>query len=363
MIKTIKSKKSWIETDVIDKLSNLSKLEGVKKIVALPDIHQGKMPVGVAYLTKDKIYPSFVGNDIGCGMSLYNTFIDKKKFKLKKVIKKLSKIENLRNLETKIDDEIKSLKHLNKFGTIGSGNHFAEFLEIKEIVSNELSNKYKIDKNSMYFLVHSGSRDYLNNYIDGLKYKKLYYEGFDFSSDLYEEYMSYHNNAILYAKLNREEIRRKLFDILNFDKYQKLIDINHNFIERLNIDSNNYFIHRKGANSSDDRLLIIAGSRGSSSYIVRAKKDINLDFNRSIAHGAGRRWSRTSCKDRLENIYRRKDLRELNFNENLICRDKNLYYEEAKEAYKSIKVVIDDMVAFDMIEVIAILKPVLTFKN
>ena len=46
----------------------------------------------------------------------------------------------------------------------------------------------------------------------------------------------------------------------------------------------------------------------------------------------------------------------------VICEDKELLYEEAPQAYKNISVVIDDLVDAGLIDVIAILKPVVTYK-
>jgi release factor H-coupled RctB family protein len=46
----------------------------------------------------------------------------------------------------------------------------------------------------------------------------------------------------------------------------------------------------------------------------------------------------------------------------VICEDKALLYEEAPQAYKNITTVIDDLVAMGLIEVIAVLKPLVTYK-
>ena len=46
----------------------------------------------------------------------------------------------------------------------------------------------------------------------------------------------------------------------------------------------------------------------------------------------------------------------------VICEDKELLYEEAPQAYKNITVVIDDLVQAGLVEVLAVLKPVVTYK-
>lgn len=46
----------------------------------------------------------------------------------------------------------------------------------------------------------------------------------------------------------------------------------------------------------------------------------------------------------------------------MICEDKELLYEEAPQAYKNINVVIQDLVDAGLAEVLAILRPVITYK-
>lgn len=46
----------------------------------------------------------------------------------------------------------------------------------------------------------------------------------------------------------------------------------------------------------------------------------------------------------------------------MICEDKELLYEEAPQAYKNISIVIDDLVQEGLVDVVATLKPVVTYK-
>ena len=61
--------KNWMEGNAINQAYEVCKLDGVQAAFAMPDLHAGKTPVGVAVITKDKIYPHLIGTDIGCGMS------------------------------------------------------------------------------------------------------------------------------------------------------------------------------------------------------------------------------------------------------------------------------------------------------
>ena len=47
----------------------------------------------------------------------------------------------------------------------------------------------------------------------------------------------------------------------------------------------------------------------------------------------------------------------------MICEDKDLIYEEAPQAYKDIHVVIADLCRAGLVEVIATLRPLITYKT
>ena len=47
----------------------------------------------------------------------------------------------------------------------------------------------------------------------------------------------------------------------------------------------------------------------------------------------------------------------------VICEDRGLLYEEAPMVYKNIEIVIGDLEAAGLIDVIAILRPVMTYKT
>jgi len=69
-MKIIKNQKLWMETEAIRQLENIEKYLGVVDCVGLPDLHPAKTPVGTTIVTKNVIYPSLIGNDIGCGIAL-----------------------------------------------------------------------------------------------------------------------------------------------------------------------------------------------------------------------------------------------------------------------------------------------------
>ena len=130
-----------MESDAIQQLENISGLEYVKNVIGLPDLHSGKVPVGTTIQTKNAIYPFFIGNDIGCGMALFDTNIKMKRFDLNSFSKKLE--------GTCIQGEY----------SIGGGNHFAELQCIEKIYYKEHAENCNLNKKHLYLLVHSGSRN------------------------------------------------------------------------------------------------------------------------------------------------------------------------------------------------------------
>ena len=106
---------------------------------------------------------------------------------------------------------------------------------------------------------------------------------------------------------------------------------------------------------------MIPGSRGDYSYLVKPIGEQNNNAY-SLAHGAGRKWSRALAKGNLKK-YSQSSFVKTSLGSRIICEDKDLIYEEAPEAYKKIDVVIADMVDAGLISIIAKFKPVITYKK
>lgn len=118
---------------------------------------------------------------------------------------------------------------------------------------------------------------------------------------------------------------------------------------------------------------MIPGSRGASSYLVMPSNSSFQDCEDeppnlgtsgwSLAHGAGRKMARTMA--RVGGKARHPDASKLLITElqsRVVCDDKNLLYEERPEAYKNVACVVADLVAHRLCRVVAIMKPILTYK-
>lgn len=363
IIRVIASDKNWIEGNAVQQLEKTAELKGIKMAVGLPDLHAGKgYPVGAAFVTQGWIYPALVGNDIGCGMGLWQTDLKLSKMKPEKWASRLSLDDAWDGdaAEWLVSHCLPATLFERAIGTIGGGNHFAELQRIESIENSGAFNSLELDKNRLYLLVHSGSRGLgeltLRHHVE-----KFGHNGIIAESDEAKDYISKHNQAVLWAQANRALIAHRFTEALR-SECKKVFDLNHNTVLPKDIDGHSYWLHRKGASPSDCGPLVIPGSRGSFSYLVKPIGD-QTNNAYSLAHGAGRKWLRSDAKGRLAGKYKIYDFQKTDLGSFVICEDKDLIYEEAPQAYKNIDIVIQDMKEAGLIEVIAILRPVITYKT
>ena len=131
-------------------------------IRVMPDVHAGKVgPIGLTMkLAHRRVIPNLLGNDIGCGLSVFRLYTKNKKLtasdfaKLDKVIHE--RVPAFSNDEIIHEDAVKLIDNLvfdapidvNRaaatFGTLGGGNHFIEIDQDEE--------------GNYYLSIHSGSR-------------------------------------------------------------------------------------------------------------------------------------------------------------------------------------------------------------
>ncbi len=364
MTKIIASEKSWIEGAAVMQLETTSKLEGIERAVGMPDIHPGKgSPVGAVFLSRGKFYPHIPGNDIGCGMGLWQTTLKANKVKTDKWMKKLSDLENPwdGNIREWLDNEqITSEGFEAAHGTLGGGNHFAELQKVETVFDSDTFDNLSLDKKRLFLLIHSGSRslgESLYRYHTSAK-------GAGFLSEESEEaktYLKRHDEAVRWAVANRKLLAFRFAEQLGAD-CQSVLDSSHNSITSVRVNGDKVWVHRKGATPSDVGPVMIPGSRGSFSYLVTAIGDQEENLW-SLAHGAGRKWNRSSCKGRLKERWTAASLSKTELGSHVICEDKELLYQEAPQAYKNIETVIRDMTDAGLIKVIASFRPVLTYKT
>lgn len=349
----INSGKNWIEQAAKDQLLGVSRLPGVIKAVGLPDLHPGKTPVGMAVLSQGLLYPHLIGNDIGCGMTLFATGVKKKKFRMDKWTSKLNHIRELGDIPC--DNPYEEECPIRDLGTIGGGNHFAEFQCIDQIFDEEAVKRLGLTSDQILLLIHCGSRGY------GQEILSEFYNphGLKEGSPDANAYLEQHDNALLWAKRNRLLTAKKLLGCLDVSNETiTILESCHNYVEQ----TEEGFLHRKGSVTTKKGAVVIPGSRGSLTYLCMPRENTSFSLD-SLSHGAGRKWARSICKSRIDKKYDRDSIRTTGLKSRVVCHDTNLLFAEAPEAYKNVEQVIAVLQDFGLIDVVATLRPLITYKG
>jgi len=358
------SSKSWIEGEAVRQLYATAKLDGVRRAVGFPDLHPGKgSPVGAAFVTDGMIYPHLIGGDIGCGMGLFKTDLARRNAKLDRWAEKQFHLEHPWDQEVSdylVEQGLESTEFDSALGTIGGGNHFAELQAIEKVLDADEFKKLDLSKQQLVVLVHSGSRG-LGETILRAHLDQHLGDGVEIESPAAEEYLRGHDLAVRWAKANRELIARRFVETIGAQA-DPLWDGCHNSITRRDSSTGTEWLHRKGAVDAENSFVVIPGSRGSMSYIVKPTGD-GESHAWSLAHGAGRKWARSDARQRMRERFSVSELAQTPLGGRVVCEERDLLYEEAPAAYKNIEAVIADLVAAGLVSVIATLRPLLTYKT
>ena len=361
------------------------------KIRIMPDVHAGKgCTIGTTMTVTDKIVPSMVGVDIGCGM--YTVYLGNIDIDFEKVDTISHSIPSGRNVwegrQERFDlttlccyRNLKDTKRLERsIGTLGGGNHFIEIDE---------------DENGgKYLVIHSGSRNlgtqvaefYQNIAIDLNSGKEEYFKQRDEIIRTYKEqgrrceiqdalkalenefhakepslprdlcflYGSFMDDYLhdvdicqKFAERNRAKMAEIILDYCNWEALEVFQTI-HNYIDV------NEMILRKGAVSAKagEKLLIPINMRDGS--IIGIGKG-NEDWNFSAPHGAGRLMSRSAAFERLTMAEYETEM--AGIYSTCVVPDT---LDESPMAYKSISEIIGNIAP--TADIICKLKPVYNFK-
>lgn len=362
-ISYITSDDLWIEGLAIQQLQTTANLSHMQRVVGMPDLHPGRgYPIGAAFFSHGHLYPALVGNDIGCGMALWQTDIPGRKYNADKFEKKLSAIDDVAEeswLDEHLVENLQAHPWRSALGSIGGGNHFAELQQVDHIVDSQRFQQAGLDSRHLLLLAHSGSRG-LGQSILQRHITAFSHDGLAEGSAAARDYLAEHNDALAFARVNRQLIATRILQQLRADG-QSVLDVAHNFVEPRAINGQQGWLHRKGATPDDRGLVIIPGSRGDYSWLVQPVT--SEETLHSLAHGAGRKWMRTECKGRLSGKYTPTQMARTELGSRVICRDRQLIYEEAPQAYKSVASVVDCLVQAGLVEPIARLRPLLTLKT
>jgi release factor H-coupled RctB family protein len=359
-IHLITSPESWIEQAAVDQLHQTATLPGIDRVVGLPDLHAGRgIAVGAAFWSRGIVYPHLVGSDIGCGMGLWRSGIPLRKFRPDAAVRKLTGLEQPWAGDAAARLEAAGLPPFpaDALGTIGGGNHFAELLRFEDIFDADLFDELGLDAEAVHLMVHSGSRGLGQAILDSHRARHNV-EGLAAGTADCTAYLAEHDAAVRWAVLNRAVIAERFLERLGGEG-ERLLDICHNSVTP----HQHGWLHRKGAAPADGGLVVIPGSRGDMTYLVRPRLDRADAALHSLAHGAGRKWSRGDARARLSRRFRVADLERTPLGGRVICEDRDLIYEEAPQAYKDIHQVVHDLELHGLVDLVATLRPLVTYKT
>lgn len=335
----------------------------VVKAALMPDAHVGYVaPIGAVLATKDYLVPSWVGYDIGCGMTaarlpknilktlkenaqiIYEEvrnkvpmglgainesekdLTDKTKKSYKKILEKFKKGDYNKQILNFLETE----KAMRNLGSLGHGNHF-------------ISLNYD-DKDYPWIVVHSGSRA-VGHWTAKFYMKKSSGEKEDFeatyslksNSKEGKEYQNLLDFGLEFAKLNRLEMTYKVVSSIEKVigkkiKFKIWTNKNHNHA----LKESKLFIHRKGATpAKKGEKGIIPANMKDGSFLVEGKG--SKQFISSSSHGAGRRLSRKKSRQEIDLQSFQKEMEKAgvvgNFSEDTL--------DEAPQAYKDIHKVLE----------------------
>ncbi|UVC07064.1 RNA ligase RtcB family protein [Rhizobium sp. TH2] len=351
------SSATWIEGAAEKQLHDVAALAGMMSVAAFPDLHPGKYgPVGMA-ARSDRLYPQLVGNDIGCGMSFFELDLPLRKLKIDKAANQLRGLEDI-----ELGDPAERLEasgmagdyFTGALGTIGGGNHFCELQAVEDAVDGA-----GVDRQRLYLLVHSGSRALgASVFGDVIAANGSMPEGLEIGTEAAVAYMLDHQSALAWASLNRQMIAERAATALRAD-LRLVADVPHNLVQL----TGNGVVHYKGAaHVAPGALAPVAGSRATLSHLVLALDGVEASLE-AISHGAGRKYDRKSMHGRAgANRSEREALMTNEWGGIAICDDRDLVIEEAAGAYKDAGKVVADLASFGLIEPVATMRPLVTYK-
>jgi tRNA-splicing ligase RtcB len=218
----------------------------------------------------------------------------------------------------------------SQVGSLGSGNHFIEIQKVETIFDPGATEIYGLKKDCLAVMIHTGSRGFghqvATDYIEVFRKRnlskihvedpQLVYAGIDTKEG--KNYLQALNAASNFAWANRQKLMMEVISIFEnvFHSssgqlgFNLVYDQAHNIAKfethRIRGHDINVLIHRKGATrafpaghpdvpkkySAVGQPVILPGSMGTASYVLRGTSKAMDQSMGSSAHGAGRRMSR-----------------------------------------------------------------------
>lgn len=283
-------------------------------------------------------------------------------------------------------------------GTLGSGNHFLEIQVVREIFDAPAAAAFGLSVGQVCCMIHCGSRglghQVCTDHIKTLERATRRYQieipdrqlaCAPITSPEGEAYFGAMSAAANYAWANRQIITHaarqelaKMFRV-GYEEMPLIYDVAHNVakMEEHAVEKKRMkvCVHRKGATrsfgpgaidipaglESTGQPVIIPGSMGTSSYVLRGTQTAMERTFGSTCHGAGRIMSRTQAKKKLHG----RDIIENLLKEGIIvcAHSENAVTDEAPDVYKPSDEVVNVVHEAGISRLVARLSPVGVIKG
>ncbi|NIO21482.1 MAG: RNA-splicing ligase RtcB [Candidatus Aenigmarchaeota archaeon] len=268
---------------------------------------------------------------------------------------------------SKVSDLAKK-RGLQQLGTLGAGNHFLEIQRVSDIYDEEKAREWGIEKkDQVVLMLHCGSRglghqvasDYLKIQEQAVKKYNIWLPDRQLacapaSSREGQDYFSAMVCAVNYSFTNRlvmtHWIRETFEKVFGMDwesmNMQTIYGLCHNVVKleehTINGEKRKVFVHRKGSTRSfPNDPVLIAGTMGTSSYLLKGtEKAMEKTFG-STVHGAGRAMSRHAAIRKFWGGKVKEDLA----SKGIVAQSTHpkVLAEEAPGAYKNVDDVIESV--------------------
>ncbi len=276
----------------------------------------------------------------------------------------------------KVSDKAKK-RGIPQLGSLGSGNHFLEVQKVDKIFDDETAHVFGLDDTEITVMIHTGSRgcghqicsDYLRimdkavkRYNINLPDRQLACAPAD--SPEAHDYFQAMSAGANFAWTNRQmivhwvrESFEKIFKRSSEDMGMDIIyDVAHNIakkeIHNIKGRDTEVYVHRKGATRAFGpgrkeipkeyrkvgQPVLIPGTMGTASYVLRGTEIAMEETFGSTAHGAGRKMSRAGAK----RVYRGEEVKKALEKKGIVIKASSLpvVAEEAPGAYKDVDEVV-----------------------
>ncbi len=284
----------------------------------------------------------------------------------------------------------------DEMGTLGSGNHYLEVQEVTAVYDRGIAAAFGLAQGDVVVMIHCGSRG-LGHQIGTEFLKRMAIAAAQHGivladrelacapirSPVGQHYLGAMRAAINCALANRQiltDLVRKVFrDVLPQAQLPLLYDVSHNTckVETHRVDggTRRLYVHRKGATRAfgpghpdlpealreAGQPVLIGGSMGTGSYVLAGTRESEARAFSSACHGAGRAMSRHQA---LRTWRGRKVVDDLAAR-GILVKSPSMrgIAEEAPDAYKDVRAVVDVADAAGLARKVARLEPLVCIKG